>query len=182
MLVGLTGKICCGKNYIGRLLTLRGFEVWDLDRVAEKTRNSMRTEVMALFGTTDSRELASIVFSNPEKLAALENLIYPQLKRQIEEYPFDLVINGALLRRSGFDSMCDFAIYVDAPEEERRRRAQAYRDLTDEEFERRDKAQTDSDPAVSKYACPVVVMENYGKTDAALIADLDRIFSHPPKF
>ena len=182
MLVGLTGRICCGKNYIGRLLTLRGFEVWDLDRVAEKTRNSMRTEVMALFGTTNSKELASIVFNNPEKLAALENLIYPELKKQIEQYPYDLVINGALLRRSGFDSMCGFVIYVDAPKEERKRRAQAYRGLTDDEFERRDNAQKDTDPAFSEYKCPVVVIDNYGKTDAALIADLDRIFSHPPKF
>lgn len=182
MLVGLTGRICCGKNYIGRLLTLRGFEVWDLDRVAEKTRISLRTEVMALFGTTDSKELASIVFNNPEKLAALENLIYPHLKKQIEEYPFDLVINGALLHRSGFDAMCDFAIYVDAPEEERKRRAQVYRGLTDEEFERRDNAQKDIDPDFSKYACPVVEIDNYGKSDAALIADLDRIFSHPPRF
>ena len=181
MLVGLTGRICCGKNYIGRLLTLRGFEVWDLDRVAEKIRNSMRTEVMALLGTTDSREIASIVFSNPQKLAALENLIYPELKKQIESYPYDLVINGALLRRSGFDRLCDFVIYVDTPVEERKRRAQAYRGLSDEEFAGRDSAQADVDPGVSNYECPVVVLENYGKTDAALIADLDRIFSHPPR-
>lgn len=182
MRIGLTGRICCGKNYIGRLLTLRGFEVWDLDRVATKIRNNMRTEVMNLLGTTDSKEIASIVFNNPEKLHALENLIYPELKKKIEEYPYDLVLNGALLHRSGFDKLCDFVIYVDAPAEERKRRSEAYRGITEEEFLRRDKAQEDVDPSKTQYNCPVAVIENFGKTDAALIADLDTVFSHPPKF
>jgi len=181
MLIGLAGRICSGKNYVGRLLTLRGLEVWDLDRVAEKIRRNKRTEVMNLLGTTDKAEIASIVFNNPEKLAELENLIYPELKKQILEYPYDLVINGALLKTGGFDSICDFVIYVDAPREERQRRAEAYRGITAQEFERRDITQSFTDPSVSKYECPVVVIENFGKTDAALIADLDRIFSHPPK-
>jgi dephospho-CoA kinase len=181
MLIGLAGRICSGKNYVGRLLALRGLEVWDLDRVAEKIRNNRRTEVMKLFGTTDKAEIASIVFNNPEKLAALENLIYPELRKQILEYPYDLVINGALLKTGGFDSICDFVIYVDAPREERQRRAQTYRGIGADEFERRDNTQSFTDPSVSKYECPVVVIENFGKTDAALIADLDRIFSHPPK-
>ena len=181
MLIGLAGRICSGKNYVGRLLTLRGLEVWDLDRVAEKIRNNRRTEVMKLFGTTDKAEIASIVFNNPGKLAELENLIYPELKKQILEYPYDLVINGALLKTGGFDRICDFVIYVDAPREERQRRAEAYRGISADEFERRDNTQSFTDPSVSKYECPVVTIENFGKTDTALIADLDRIFSHPPR-
>ena len=147
MVIGLTGKICSGKNHIGRLLSSRGFEVWDLDREAEKIRRAKRTDIFNTFGTTDSGELAQKVFNNPGALKQLEDIIYPELKEKIKAYPFDLVINGALLNRAGFDSLCSFIIFVDAPYEIRKDRALNQRHLSEEEFERRNTAQEDVNPA-----------------------------------
>lgn len=177
MVVGLTGKICSGKNYIGNLLAKRGFEVWDLDIAASKIRNRKKAELRELFGTSDTKEISDIVFNDSSKLKALENLIYPELKEKIKAFPFDLVINGALLNRAGFDGLCTFIIYVNAPDSERRKRAEE-RGFSAGEFERRNEKQKDVVP--SAYSCPVVVLENFNKTEEELIADLDRILSDPP--
>lgn len=174
MVIGLTGKICSGKNFIGRLLQARGFEVWDLDREAEKIRKAKRAEIFNAFGTTDSEELSQKVFNNPKALKQLENIIYPDLKEKIKTYPFDLVINGALLNRSGFDSLCSFIIFVDAPYELRKQRALNQRHLSEQEFERRNRSQEDVNPA--SYSCPVRIIRNNGEPDHILIPELDRIF------
>ena len=178
MIIGLTGKICSGKNYIAELLARRGFEVWDLDRKASEIRNRKSKEIKALFGTADKKAVSDLVFSDVQKLGALENLIYPDLRKKIQAFPFDLVINGALLNRGGFDKLCSFIIYVDAPEQERQRRA-ANRNFPDsEDFLRRNALQADVVP--SAYSCPVFVLQNFNKTQEELIADLDRILSDPP--
>ncbi len=173
MVIGLTGKICSGKNFIGRLLQARGFEVWDLDREAEKIRKAKRTEIFNAFGTTDSEELAQKVFNNPKALKQLEDLIYPDLKEKIKAYPFDLVINGALLNRAGFDSLCSFIIFVDAPYQTRKERALKQRHLSEQEFERRNNSQSDVNP--ESYCCPVHLLENSEETDSELMTALDAI-------
>lgn len=175
MVIGLTGKICSGKNHIGRLLSSRGFEVWDLDREAEKIRRAKRTDIFNTFGTTDSGELAQKVFNNPGALKQLEDIIYPELKEKIKAYPFDLVINGALLNRAGFDSLCSFIIFVDAPYEIRKDRALNQRHLSEEEFERRNTAQEDVNPA--SYSCPVRTIQNNGQAEQELLICLDNILS-----
>ena len=175
MVIGLTGKICSGKNHIGRLLACRGFEVWDLDREAEKIRRAKRTDIFNAFGTTDSGELAQKVFNNPKALKQLEDIIYPELKQKIKDYPFDLVINGALLNREGFDYLCSFIIFVDAPYEIRKDRALNQRHLSEGEFERRNKVQEDVNPA--SYSCPVRVIQNNGQAEQELLICLDKILS-----
>ena len=176
MVIGLSGKICSGKNYVGRLLGSRGFEVWDLDREAEKIRKARRTEIFNAFGTTDSEELSRKVFSDPKDLKTLEDIIYPELRQKIEAYPFDLVINGALLNRSGFDSLCSFIIFVDAPYEIRKQRAVSQRHMTEEEFERRNNSQIDVSPA--SYTCPVRVLVNTDRPDGEIMAELDGILAN----
>lgn len=176
MVIGLTGKICSGKNYVGRLLASRGFEVWDLDREAEKIRTRKRTEIFNAFGTTDTAELSRKVFNNPQALKQLEDIIYPDLKEKIKTYPFDLVINGALLNRSGFEELCSFIIFVDAPYEIRKQRAVSQRRMTEEEFERRNNSQTDVSPA--SYTCPVRVLVNTDRPDGEIMAELDGILAN----
>lgn len=173
MLIGLTGKSCSGKNIVSKYFSRKGFEVWDLDREAEKIRKEKRSEVLAVFGTTDSKKLASIVFSDSEKLKKLEQIIYPQLVSKIKEFKYDLVINGATLKHAGLDSLCSLIIYVDVSYETRLKRACERDGISEAEFSLRDAAQSDVDFRKVKYDCPVYPVDN----EKDCTAQLDEIFS-----
>ncbi len=173
MLIGLTGKSCSGKNIVSKYFSRKGFEVWDLDREAEKIRKEKRSEIMAAFGTTDSKKIASIVFSDSEKLKKLEQIIYPQLIFKIKEFKYDLVINGATLKHAGLDSLCTLIIYVDASYETRLKRARERDGITEEEFSLRESAQRDVDFREVKYDCPVYPVDN--EKDCS--SQLDEIFN-----
>lgn len=175
MLIGVTGKSCSGKNHICRKLASKGFEVWDLDREAEKIRKEKSDLVMAAFGTTDTIELRAIVFNNPQKRTELENIIYPVLTEKIKNFKYDLVINGATLHRSGLDGLCDFIIYVDASYEIRLERAKKRDSIDEIAFEAREKSQDDVDFRMVKYQCPVYILDNGGSKDSVISQDLDKI-------
>lgn len=174
MIIGLTGKSCSGKNYVGSLLKRKGFEVWDLDREAEKIRNKHSDRVCNELGSSDPRIIGDIVFNNPEKLKALENIIYPELTEKILGCKSDIVINGATIFRSGLDKYCSFVIYVEAPYSERLKRAETRDSVSEESFFKRDKAQEDTDYRVSEYRCPVYVLNNNGND---VSSDLDKILA-----
>lgn len=176
MLIGVTGKSCSGKNHVCRTLSSKGFEVWDLDREAEKIRKEQSSEILEKFGTTDKAELAAIVFSNPEKRQELENIIYPRLIQKIKDYKYDLVINGATLYRSKLDELCSFIIYVDASFETRLDRAKKRDNVTEEAFAKRDSAGSDIDYRDVDYRCNVYVLNNESAKESAIIEGLDKIF------
>ena len=182
MIIGVTGKICSGKNCVAELFVSKGFEVWDLDCEAEKVRKDFSEEIFKAFGTVNRKELASIVFSNPMKLKMLENIIYPHLKEKIENYKKNLVINGALLQRAGFDCLCSFVVFVKSSYGIRLKRALKYRKLTKNDFIARNNAQKDVRPLKKLYTCPLFVIENNGQDIKKLKEDPDIIFSLLPKF
>lgn len=174
MIIGLAGKSCSGKNYVGTLLSHKGFQVMDLDVECAKIRRECRDDLLSVFGTYDSGELASIVFSDPEKLKQLEQIIYPRLKEVILECKYDLVINGATLHRSGLDEICSYIIYIDAPYDVRLKRALNRDKISEKDFRKRDSSQNDIDYRSVNYRCPVYVIDN---TDGIKEQDLDRILT-----
>lgn len=174
MIIGLTGKSCSGKNFVGHLLERKGFKVMDLDRECAQLRKEHKDEILRIFGTYDSGELSKIVFSSPEKMHLLEQILYPRLKERILKCNYDLVINGATLYRSGFDSLCRFIIYVDAPFKVRLLRAISRDNITEEEFKKREALQADIDTHSVSYRCPVYVLDN---TDCVREQDLDKILT-----
>lgn len=174
MLIGLTGKSCSGKNYVSDYFSRKGFEVWDLDREAAKIRKQKHKEITAAFGTTDSAKLRTIVFSDSEKLETLQNIIYPALIQKIKNCKYDLVINGATLKRADLDLLCSFIIYVDAPYEIRLKRAVKRDGITEAEFAKRENAQDDVDYRKVRYACPVYPID----TTEDWNAQIDDIFNN----
>lgn len=174
MVIGLAGKSCSGKNFAGDILKRYGFTVWDLDEECAKIRKSEKDKILALFGTYDAKELGKIVFSDEKKLRLLEGVIYPELKKKIEAFKYDLVLNGATLYRGGFDAMCSFLIYVDAPYEVRLERAKVRDRISEEDFAKREAAQTDVDYKNVTYRCPVFVLDS---TEGIKVQDLDRILN-----
>ena len=151
MLIGLVGKSCSGKNYVGTMLERMGFEVLDLDVLGHE----------GLSANADAIESVD----DPSLRKALEDILYPWMERRILEHEAlrggsVLVLNGALLHRAGIDRLCKAVIYVDAPYEVRLKRAFERDGISEEAFQKREAAQEDVDFRDNAYRCPVFVVEN----------------------
>jgi len=127
-LLGLTGAYCAGKNHIAKLLERLGLPSLDLDKLGyevletEKARIVSRfgNDILADSGVINRKLLGAKVFGKPLELAALEDIIHPEVNRKtlswIEGQSGEAcVINAALLHRSVAFTMLDAIIMVESP-------------------------------------------------------------------
>ena len=177
MYIGLVGKSCSGKNYVGELFSKKGYQVLDLDELCHKAyelapiksalKETFGPEVLDK-GVVSRKALGKVVFDNPTMRTKLENILYSWLKKEIfsqAQGPITF-LNGALLRRAGLEELCKLIIYVDAPYEDRLGRALARDGITKEAFEKREAAQQDVDYRNNEYKAPVVIITNDNNTKA----------------
>ena len=174
MVIGLTGKSCSGKNYVGRVLEGIGLEVWDTDRMCHDGLNENIRAIVSEFGEgvvqgaeVSRPALGKIVFSDPERRKALENILYPWLREKVEEWikrnpEGILVLNGALLYRAGLCELCNCVIYVDASYETRLRRAIERDGLDEKAFMLREQSQQDVDFRDVTYPVTLYIVSNNG--------------------
>lgn len=176
MVIGLTGKSCSGKNYVGELLESKGLEVWDTDKMCHDGLNINIRAIVSEFGeeVLDKSEksaavsrpaLGKLVFSDPRRRKALEDILYPWLREKIVSWMEGnpdgiLVLNGALLYRSGFCELCKAVIYVDANYGVRLRRAVERDGLDEKTFLKRENSQKDVDFRDVTYPVPLFVISN----------------------
>lgn len=134
VIIGLTGGIGSGKTTLVNYMESLGIPVFIADEEAKKAMQSPQVldNVKANFGNAifenghlNRQQLASIVFSNPEKLKELNNIIHPEVKRQFaiwldqhKTVPF-VVYEAAILFESGSYQNCDYIITVTAALEDR---------------------------------------------------------------
>lgn len=187
MVVGLVGKSCSGKNFVGSLLSEQGFEVWDLDVLGHEALECNAKAVVDAFGddvrdpssmpsspAVSRKALSAKVFDEPSLRTVLEGILYPWMEERILSRASCigdgvLVLNGALLHRAGMDAFCKAVIYVDAPYEVRLERALFRDGISKESFQKREASQPDVDFRCNTYACPVFVVENgFGTKKAEL--------------
>ncbi len=136
--VGLTGGIGSGKTTIANLFASQfAIPIYIADTKAKELiaqDNRLQQEIKALLGEEAFVEgkyntafVASIVFSTPEKLQALNQLIHPYVQqdfvrwREGQHSPY-VIKESAILFESGSYKDCDYIITVTAPLEERIRR------------------------------------------------------------
>lgn len=133
-IIGLTGGIGSGKTTLATYIESLGIPVFIADDEAKKLMQSAEVlrEIKAVFGEAvfdkgqlNRQELASIVFSNPEKLSQLNGIIHPAVKKQFKIWldqhqlaPF-VVYEAAILFESGSYQNCDYIITITAPLEDR---------------------------------------------------------------
>lgn len=133
-IIGLTGGIGSGKTTLVNYMESLGIPVFIADEEAKKAMQSPHVleEVKTSFGNSifengqlNRQQLASIVFSNPDKLKELNSIIHPEVKRQFaiwldqhKTVPF-VVYEAAILFESGSYQNCDYIITVTAPLEDR---------------------------------------------------------------
>ena len=174
MVIGLTGKSCSGKNYVGQVLEGIGLEVWDTDRMCHDGLNENIRAIVSEFGEgvvqgeiVSRPALGKVVFADPERRKALENILYPWLRKKVEEWIEGnpdgiLVLNGALLYRAGFCDLCECVIYVDASYETRLRRAMERDGLEEKAFMLREMSQQDVDFRDVTYPVTLYIVSNNG--------------------
>jgi dephospho-CoA kinase len=170
IIIGLTGNIGSGKSTVAAFLREMGYPVLDADLLAERARELKKAELKALFPEAflgeelDRRRLAQLVFLDPQRLRALEELIHPEVRRLLEEELSRLeaplvFMEIPLLFEKGWEKRLQGTILVAAPLEERLKRAMARSRLSREEVLARERAQM---PEEEKRRRATWVLENRG--------------------
>lgn len=180
--VGLTGGIGSGKSAVSALLVERGAALVDSDlnarKVVEKGSPGL-TAVVAEFGAQvllpdgelDRPGLGRIVFSDPVKLAKLNEIVHPlvaaESQRQTEEAERQgaavLIHDVPLLVENGLQSLYDAVIVVAASPGTQLDRLVHQRGMSRDDAEARIAAQL---PLAEKVAVATYVIDNDGPREA----------------
>ncbi|MDJ1133179.1 dephospho-CoA kinase [Streptomyces iconiensis] len=132
--VGLTGGIGAGKSEVSRLFAEYGAVIIDADRISrevvepgtpglEAVVAEFGEEILTADGTLDRQRLGSLVFSDTERLAALNAIIHPLVGRRSAELERaageDAVVvhDVPLLVENGLAPLYDMVVIVDASPE-----------------------------------------------------------------
>jgi dephospho-CoA kinase len=139
-------------------------------------------DILDEYGRIERKKLGKVVFSNPEKLQKLNDIVHPQLKKRLWARISDIrtrrpdaiiVVDAALIIETGVIDKFEGLIVVIAPREQRVQRLMAERMMTREEALSRIQSQM-ADEERLKYATWVI--NNDGSMEA-LQDKVDRLWS-----
>lgn len=162
--IGLTGGIGSGKTTIANYFATMGIPVYIADDEAKKVMQSENIvkQIKATFGDSlfeneilNRAKLAEIVFNNAAKLAELNAIVHPAVKKDFEQWLDEnkknnyVVYEAAILFESGRYKECDVIITVTAPEETRIERVVKRDNTTREQVLSRMKMQWDDEKRIS---------------------------------
>jgi dephospho-CoA kinase len=134
-IIGLTGGIGTGKTTVAKYFASKGVPVYIADEAAKKIMNTKEViqEVQALFtenvilenGQLNREFIRELVFTNKDKLAQLNSIIHPKVKRNFDDWlsqhqdaPF-VIKEVAILFETNGQEYCDVTILITAPLETR---------------------------------------------------------------
>ncbi|WP_377272158.1 dephospho-CoA kinase [Peterkaempfera sp. SMS 1(5)a] len=180
--VGLTGGIGAGKSEVSRLLASLGAVIVDADLIAREVVEPGTPGLAAVVaefgetvlrpdGTLDRPALGTVVFADPERLAALNAIVHPLVRERSAELeaaagPGDVVVQDVpLLAENGLAPLYDLVVVVDAPDEVRLDRLVRLRGMAEDEARARMSAQS---ARADRLAVADVVIDNSGA-----LADLE---------
>jgi dephospho-CoA kinase len=139
--VGITGGIGSGKSAVTDHLATLGITVVDADKVARVVvepgtsglaaiTEHFGSDVLLANGGLDRAALRKIVFDNHNERKVLEEITHPRIRdeiiRQLGEAssPY-VVLSSPLLLESGQNTLADYVVVVDVPEEVQLKRTMA---------------------------------------------------------
>ena len=191
LLVGLTGGIGSGKSTVARLLERRGAIVIDADHLAreavargtagfDRVIDTFGPGVLRPDGDLDRVLLAAIIFADPERRAALEAIVHPEVARRFGERVEELRDSGRvvvyvspLLVELGLAPAFDVVVIVTASPHLRVSRVASDRDLSPEDVRARMAAQATDE---QRMEVADVLVDNDGSL-AELEPQIDRLWS-----
>ncbi|MGW6416782.1 dephospho-CoA kinase [Streptomyces sp. NPDC055055] len=174
--VGLTGGIGAGKSEVSRLLVSYGAVLIDADRIAREVVEPGTPGLAAVVetfgdgvltgeGTLDRPKLGSIVFADPERLAALNAIVHPLVGARSAELESragsgDVVVHDVpLLTENGLAPLYDLVVVVDASPETQLDRLVRLRGMAEPEARARMAAQATRE---NRLAVADLVIDNDG--------------------
>lgn len=151
IVIGLTGSIGMGKSTVAAQFERLGVRVCSADALVHQFLQKDGLAVPAVAemfpgvvknNTVDRRKLGEIVFHNPEKRKALEELLHPLVVAEEEWFVRSEARKGAklvvveipLLYETGADQRCDLVVVVTAPHWLQRQRVMRRPGMTNEKF------------------------------------------------
>ncbi|MFI6786171.1 dephospho-CoA kinase [Nonomuraea sp. NPDC050383] len=177
--IGLTGGIGSGKSEVSRRLAARGAVVIDADKIAREVVEpgtpglarvvaAFGEEVLRPDGSLDRDKLGSIVFHDPDRLAALNAIVHPLVGERVAELQGQaaedaiVVYDVPLLAENKLAPMYDVVIVVDAADEVRVARLAEHRGMPESDARARIAAQAGRE---ERLAIAHVVIPNEGTLD-----------------
>ncbi|WDT54597.1 dephospho-CoA kinase [Streptomyces sp. G7(2002)] len=178
--VGLTGGIGAGKSEVSRLLASYGAVIVDADKIAREVVEpgtpglaavveEFGDGVLASDGTLDRPKLGGIVFSDPEKLKALNAIVHPLVGARSAELeasagPDAVVVHDVpLLTENGLAPLYDLVVVVDAAPQTQLDRLVRLRGMAEDEAKSRMAAQATRE---QRLAVADLVIDNDGPLEA----------------
>jgi dephospho-CoA kinase len=127
--IGITGLMGSGKTEVCKYLESKNYPVIYADELGHQAlekESPIYFYLLKEFGTNNRKELAKIVFTQPEKLKKLENLSHPVIfdliqkeKKIFLKLQYSLIfVEAAVLFKMNVDKLCDEVWIIDAPEKE----------------------------------------------------------------
>lgn len=149
--VGLTGGIGSGKSAATEMFANLGINIIDADIISHQLTQSgsegfyeikrlFGDEFIASNGELDRKKIAQVIFSDPQKKTALENILHPKIKQQMLDEIELLSANNyiilaiPLLIESNFTDLVDRIIVVDTDDAARIKRIQQRDDRPDDQI------------------------------------------------
>ena len=172
--IAITGNIASGKSAVEKLLSAKGFTVYDTDKIAHEILENSN-EVRLAFkdfdiltnDKIDRKKLGDIVFSNKNLLQKLEAIIHPLVKDKLlkifEKDDFIVFVSVPQLFEAGFETLFDKIVFITAPEETRLERLMGRNNLTREDALKRIVAQEKDETKIPK--CNFVIQNNADLTN-----------------
>ncbi|MER7953325.1 dephospho-CoA kinase [Streptomyces sp. NPDC096030] len=177
--VGLTGGIGAGKSEVSRLLVSYGAVLIDADKIAREVVEpgtpglaavveAFGAEILTGEGGLDRPKLGSIVFADPDRLAALNAIVHPLVGARSAELesaagPDDVVVHDVpLLTENGLAPLYDLVVVVDASPETQLDRLVRLRGMAESEARARMAAQA---TRAQRRAIADLVIDNDGPLD-----------------
>lgn len=182
MILGLTGQTGAGKTVLSKIFYQHGYEIINADKIVHEIYDTQPDCLQALvrcFGNAilmeekilNRKKLGEIVFSNEDKLRALESIVYPFVLKEISirlKNKNRVLLDAPTLFESGANSLCDFTIAVLADKRIRCKRIQNRDCLREDEAMSRIQAQKED--AFYHSRADYILYNNTGLEDFYLMA------------
>ena len=167
MIIGICGKSGSGKSTLSKILTehYKNTIHLDIDKVGHNvlTIEEVKNELIKNYGNSilnneniDRKKLKEIIFNSRIEMNHLSDITWKYMQIEIDKFLIDnkdkvIILDWILLSISKYFDICDIKILLDIPYEIRKERAIKRDNITEEEFDLREKASINYDTNIFDY-------------------------------
>lgn len=168
MIIGICGKSGSGKTTLAnQIMQLVGGNAicLDIDKIGHNVLlfPEVKKELINSFGeaiikenTIDRKKLGEIVFNSRNEMGKLSDITWKYMQIEIDKIlnlnkDKIIILDWLLLLNTKYFDMCDIKILLDVPYDVRKKRAMKRDNITEKDFDLREKASIDFDETLFDY-------------------------------